>query len=173
MERADPPGFSLRLERDDYDVVGSTLSQLRACSALLGPSPDGRRHAAYTRWEIRWRYEHRLMEGRWSAVDVRVTAVVTRTLPRWSPVRSAEPSLAVEWARYLEALTLHEQGHLLIAAEAGRAVHEALLALAPCETREALDALAGETARAITARHRDEERAYDALTDHGATQGCV
>ena len=160
------------MRHDDYEVVGATLAQLRARMALLGPVRDGRRHAAYTAWELRWTYAHQPRPAGCGLTAVTVTTTVTRTLPRWSPIPSAAPGLPAEWARYLGALTLHEQGHLVIAAEAARAVHAALIGLPVCATRADLDALAQRTVRAITARHREDERTYDALTDHGATQGC-
>jgi predicted secreted Zn-dependent protease len=167
-----PAGFTIVVQADDYEVVGSTLAQLRAMAALLGPLRSGRRHAAYTAWELRWSYARRETPDGWRAAAVRVEARVTRTLPRWTPVRSADPSLPDAWARYLDALTLHEQGHVAIADEAGRAVHAALSDLPCCATRERLDALARSAARAVSSRYREEERAYDALTGHGATQGC-
>ncbi|MDO9021336.1 MAG: DUF922 domain-containing protein [Deltaproteobacteria bacterium] len=169
---ADPPGFSMVITDEPYEVVGATLHRLREVTTLLGPLRDGRRHAAYTAWELRWSYAHRVSPDGWQTTAVRVAVLVTRSLPRWSPVPSAEPGLLEAWARYLGALTLHEQGHVALAAEAGRAVLAALRALPPCAARDDLDALARETVHRLSERAREEERAYDALTDHGATQGC-
>lgn len=168
----DPPGFRLVVTDEPYEVVGATLRRLREVTSLLGPLREGRRHAAYTGWELRWSYAHRVSPEGWQTAAVRVAVLVTRSLPRWSPVPSAEPGLAEAWARYLDALTLHERGHVALAAEAGRAVLAALRGMPPCATRDGLDDLARETVHGLSERAREEERAYDALTDHGATQGC-
>lgn len=169
---SDPPGFALRVVDDDYDVVGTSLEQLRAMATLLGPVRAGLRHAAYTAWELRWSYARAARAAGCAVASATVAVTVTRTLPRWTPVASADPALRPAWERYRAALALHEEGHALIAAGAGRAVHAALLALPAQPSAAALDAAARDVVRSVSARYRDEERAYDALTDHGATQGC-
>ena len=160
------------LVTDDYEVIGATLTQLRERTALLGPLRFGRRHAAYTEWELRWSYAHRPYAEGWSTAAVSVVVTVTRSLPRWSPLPSAEAGLPAQWAEYLAALTLHEEGHVAIAREAGRAVRASLGALPPRATKRELDELARSTVTMVTEAHRAEERAYDEATGHGATQGC-
>ncbi|MFO0629883.1 MAG: hypothetical protein U0325_30220 [Polyangiales bacterium] len=64
-------------------------------------------------------------------------------------------------------------GHVLIGPDAGRAQYEALKGLPPCETREALDALAGETAARVSEEYRVLEIAYDAESETGRRRGCV
>ena len=160
------------LVQDDYEVIGATLTQLRERMALLGPLRAGRRHAAYTDWELRWSYAHRARAEGWDVGAVSVVVTVTRSLPRWSSLPSAEAGLDAAWAEYLAALTLHEEGHVAIARAAGRAVRAALETLPTCATRSELDALARRTVAAVTGAHRADERAYDGATGHGATQGC-
>jgi predicted secreted Zn-dependent protease len=168
-----PPGCSLLVVDDDYDVVGTTLEQLRAMASLLGPVRAGSRHAAYTAWALRWSYARASHARGYAVAAAQVAVTVTRTLPRWTPVAAADAGLAAAWERHRAALALHEQGHVDLAAQAGRAARAALLALPPCPSAEALDAAARAAVRAVGDRFRAEERAYDARTDHGATQGCA
>lgn len=165
-------GFSVVVRDERYDVTGSAVAQLKAMAALLGPGKGGERYVAYTAWELRWEYERAVGARGWCLAGAKVTTVATRTLPRWEPPRSADPAVVAEWEGYVEALAEHEDGHVLIGAEGGRALYEALKVLPPCATREALDALVAETAAAVSGEFRAMEVAYDAETGHGATQGC-
>lgn len=166
-------GYSVVVREERYEVTGSTLTQLRAMAALLGPGRGGERYVAYTAWELRWEYVRAVGARGWGLAGATVTTVATRTLPRWTPARTADPAEVEAWEGYVASLAEHEEGHVLIGAEAGRALYEALRALPPCATREALDELAGETAARVSEEFRALERAYDAETGHGATQGCA
>lgn len=166
-------GFSVVVRDERYEVTGATLAQLRAMAALLGPGKGGERYVAYTAWELRWEYARAVGDRGWAMAGATVTTVVTRTLPRWTPARSVDAAVVRQWEGYVASLAEHEEGHVLIGAEAGRALYEALKGLPACETREALDALAGETAARVSEEYRVLEIAYDAETGHGATQGCA
>jgi predicted secreted Zn-dependent protease len=93
-------------------------------------------------------------------------------VPRWRPPRSAPEALAAEWDRYLAAVEAHERGHVDIAIEAARTLLRELEALARFHDLKALRAAASEAAVAVIAAAHEEERAYDASSEHGALQGA-
>jgi predicted secreted Zn-dependent protease len=88
--------------RSYYAVVGSTAQQLRTVLGALGPVRGGRRFAAFTDWEVTWRYRHgedRDRGGR-SIRDVAVEVSICITLPRWRPPRLASAELVGAWNVY-------------------------------------------------------------------------
>lgn len=91
------------------------------------------------------------------------------TLPRWTPPPDTEPGLAAEWTRFIAALEKHEAGHKDISAKAGRDIVEQLRNLSgPCSQ---ISMRASDIARVIVDRADEQQKAYDAATRHGITQG--
>lgn len=146
-----------------YPITGATKDEIRRAIAVLGPLRGGIRYAAFTDWEVIYRV--RPLED--PRLTVAVSAVVR--MPELHAPRSISPEILEAWGRYIEALRCHEMGHVAIARAAGQALFEALLAL----PGDAAPARIDHVARASIAFAHAKERAYDAETRHGATQGAV
>jgi predicted secreted Zn-dependent protease len=156
-----------------YDIAGSSGSALRAAMERLGPKDPvtGTPYAGFTRWRIRWSYDYEAA-GSCSITDVRVVARIQITLPRWRGVRRADASLAREWLRFVAALRRHENGHAAIARAAARRIAGRLASLRVFRSCPRLERAADAAGARILDETRAAERAYDARTGHGDTQGA-
>ena len=163
--------ITVNVRRETFAVTGSTLGHLRRAVAMLAPRRAGAAHAAYTAWEVRWSYSPAIGEHGCRAADVRVDVDVVCTFPRWRPPSSAAGAVVDRWTAYLEALEVHEQGHVNLAVQAAVAVHEALQTLAVHPSASALQRAAEEVARGVLEDFCGREAAYDAATGQGAHQG--
>jgi predicted secreted Zn-dependent protease len=167
-----PAGLHVHTTRSSYPITGSTAAELRGAICLLGPTREGHTYGAFTDWRIDWWFEVAEEPEGLRVSAARVEAHVGVLVPRWRPPRSASPALAVEWERYIAAVEAHEQGHVDIAVEAARTLLRALEGLAGFADLKALRAAASEAAAAVIAAAHDEERAYDAGSEHGVSQGA-
>jgi predicted secreted Zn-dependent protease len=147
-----------------YAVGGTTPAQVRArLNARAPSSPDGCRCDAFTRWRFRWSWPGYGGAGcqlRRAVVSLHIDVV----FPRWTHPRTASAGLAAAWARYARALARHEQGHVDYAVARYPAVVRAIKR-ATCRSADA-------AAQAQLALIRKHDVAYDAATQHGATQGA-
>jgi predicted secreted Zn-dependent protease len=155
-----------------YDIHGRTIAELRADMRRLGPKVDGSSFVGETRSPMQWNWRTE-STGRASCSIREVTVSVNAqiTLPRWTPPADTEPGLATEWTRFITALEVHEAGHKDISAKAGRDIVDRLRGLSgPCSI---VSSRASDIARVIVDRASQEQRAYDAATRHGLTQGTA
>jgi predicted secreted Zn-dependent protease len=167
------PGVELRLVRATYAITGSTAEHLRAMIGGRGARRAEGRFPGYTDWLIDWTCEPRRADDVTRPGRVAVLVSATMTLPAWTPPAWAAPELVASWRAYLEALELHERGHVDIAVAAGRRMLDGLQALPGFASADLLqEGARGVAERAIRAARRAELE-YDAETRHGRTQGAV
>jgi predicted secreted Zn-dependent protease len=146
-----------------YAVGGATPAQIRArLNARAPASPDGFHGDAFTRWSFRWSWPGSGNSCRLRQATVRLQIVVS--FPRWTHPQTATAAVAAAWARYARALARHEQGHVDFARAHYPAVVRAIKG-ATCATANA----AAERQLNVIRRH---DVSYDAVTQHGATQGA-
>ena len=147
-----------------YLVGGTTADQVRARIDKRRPAaPDGSHFDAYTHWEYRWNWPG-YGSSRCTLSQARVTVEVTVSFPRWTHPNGAAAGLTAAWARYSKALARHEKGHVDYAVARYPAVVRAI------KTSTCAHADAAATAQLNLIRKHDV--AYDASTQHGATQGA-
>ena len=159
------------VDRSSYPVAGSTALALRAVIGALGPTRHGETFAAFTDWEVEWSYAVTPGPGGVQVAGVRVKVHARVVVPRWRPPRSAPQALVAAWQRYTDAIEVHERGHVNLAVEAGRTVLGHLEALPACAGAQALKQAVEAAAEAAIAAAREQERRYDEVSGHGATQG--
>ena len=152
-----------------YDVEGQTIAELRQSLDARGPEDDSGRHAAYTKWIVRWAFDYDRAETTCALKNVRATLEVTYTFPRW-PGETAE--LRERWQQYLEALRTHEKGHTQNGIDAARLLVTGIRALPPAGDCDTAGARANQRAREEIELARALDREYDEETRHGATQGA-
>jgi predicted secreted Zn-dependent protease len=165
-----PPGVMGRTTVFYYDVHGSTFAELRADMRRLGPKIDGSNFVGETRSPMLWSWRTQSTSaGGCSIRTITVSVNAQITLPRWSPPSDTEPGLVTEWKRFLAVLETHEAGHKDISAKAGREIVERLRDMSGVCSQ--ISVRADEIARVIVERANGEQKAYDASTRHGLTQG--
>lgn len=168
-----PAGPAVSVDTVYYDIRGSTANQLRGQMDRLGPETEGGRFDASTEWHIQWTYTYARSAASCALQEPQVDVQVTYTLPRWNPPADAPRSLADRWHAYVAALQVHEDGHRDIGIAAGEEVLRTLGELPAEATCPAMGRVANGAANQIITRHQAEERGYDRLTNHGATQGAT
>jgi predicted secreted Zn-dependent protease len=150
-----------------YDVEG------RDQGSLLGSvnAHSGGQHG-YATWFLSYQFQTRSMPGGCGVGSLTTKLELKVRLPRWSPPPDAAPGLASSWQRYLNALLVHENGHLQTGRdfEAGFKRAAASLSAPNCGAVSAALRASFET---LLSQAQQRDRDYDAQTSHGATQGAV
>jgi predicted secreted Zn-dependent protease len=168
------PGFTVSTRAVYYRITGRTAAELRAQMNRRGPLDyfTGKRYDAFVNWSFSWWYHDRVRAGECRITSAEVLVELKYTDPRWLRPRNVSTALAGSWNRYLKALHIHEQGHGAIAVGVGRKLHAGIRALAPRRSCQKLEAAADVLGAGTLERANKLEAAYDARTDHGATQGA-
>lgn len=164
----------LRLNNVYYTVAGDTAEDLWA--DVLARSPieqHGRKHVAYTRWQVNWRFwwQNNGESCDISKVDTRLD--VTYTLPRLETSPGIPDAVGERWERYYAALVEHEQGHKDLGVKAAREIEQRLSAMGPRDDCRQLELDANTMATKVIERYREMEQAYDRSTNHGLNTGVV
>jgi predicted secreted Zn-dependent protease len=162
----------MRIVETTYPVLGASLDELARAIGMLAPTRAGTRFAAYTDWTVSWRYRGVAAPGGFAVAELEVDAVATVTLPRWRPLRSVAPAVVARWTCFVDALRRHEAGHLAVVARTEDAVRAAIADVAAEPDLESLAHAVDAAAREVVRRAREEDRAYDEETRHGAAQGA-
>lgn len=155
-----------------YDVHGRTVADLRADMRRVGPKIADSSFVGETRSPMRWSWRTESTGASGCTIrDVTVSVNAQVTLPRWTPPADTEPGLAAEWTRFIAALETHEAGHKDISAKAGSDIVDRLRGLSGLCSQ--IGTRANDLAREIVDRASSAQKAYDAFTRHGLTQGTA
>ena len=147
-----------------YDITGTTESELRGQLDALSPLGDANfKGDATTNWRINWNWPG-YGTSDCDLTHAEVTYSIQVTMPRWSSPADADPQLVSKWNSYIEALALHEKGHVDFVVKNYKSV-ETVIQNASCETAE-------DAAQAALEPIRQMDIDNDAETGHGATQGA-
>ena len=156
-----------------YDVRGTTIEELRHEVYSRGPyDSTGQRFAGWAEWRIRWWYDREQVPQGCKVSRAVTETDIEYTLPRWVDAANAPEELRETWNRFVEALTVHEQGHGDLARALAAEIEFAIRNLPPEPTCEELDRKVNELANRMILEDRTQE-AYDLATGHGQTQGAV
>src|SRR5574337_2123146 len=169
------PAAALEVIRDNqtYMVKGDNPEAIRASLDHLGPvdPATSRRFDAFTRWNLEWRFD---AHNSWQGCEISrvwTQLKVTMVMPRHGSPSSLPDPLRHEWARYLQRLALHEEGHVRIPFDAARDIEIAPNRLQRSDCA-ALEREANRIGNEILQRARSAEQGYDLQTDYGRTQGA-
>lgn len=170
---AAPAAVQIEDHVEHYSIDGATPADLRRELNAKGPmGSGGRRFDGYTRWYVSWQYRYNRTDGGCAIGSVSTHVKVTMTLPRWSSPSRGDDATRQQWARYLSALELHEQGHRRHGIDAGHEVDRAIAAMPPAAHCDALGAAANALGASILKKYNQRDLDYDRDTQHGATQGA-
>lgn len=151
--------------RKSYRVQGNAALEVR--SALKTKGPGG--WDAYTYWHVDWRYVYQPSAGRCSIGEVATQLTITVTMPVLDTDNAA---LKAAFAQYLVHLQAHEDGHAENGRRAARKIDAAIVDLTAA-TCDELGRVANALGHRIIEETAAADKAYDAATDHGRTQGAI
>ena len=159
-------------KREYYDIRGRSESELKSELNSKGVY-DGRMNDAYTKWYVRWNYGYQSGPDGCSLKEVRTSADINIKLPRWKNENDGPADVREKWSRFIKALEEHENGHLDFGVKTATEIDEALLHMPAYPDCEQMGNAANDKANEILGKYLAEEKAYDAQTNHGVTQGAV
>lgn len=148
-----------------YDIEGDDEDELREQMDDLSPTgADGFDAGdAFADWSFRWTWPG-YGESDCDLSEAKVTLDIEVVFPRWEPDEDADPELVEKWNEYIEALAIHEKGHVDYVLEREDDVLEAIQD-ATCDT-------ADDAATEVLDEIRQHDLDYDEETNHGETQGA-
>ena len=165
---------TLKIKYDYYDIAGQTAAELREEMNRNGVLwTNGNIYDAYTGWDVKWNYRYRITDTDCSISAVTTTLYVEFRLPRWVNYDSGPSALMKKWDAYIQSLRRHENGHKDFGIQAAIEIEQSIAELDPAVTCDALAKTANELGRRILSEYAAKERAYDARTNFGETQGAV
>ena len=150
-----------------YTIWGATEAAIRSSLDRRGPG----RFDASTRWAVSYRYRFGVQGGRCVVTSAAVETRIAYLYPRWRVAASAASALRVRWNRHLASLRVHEAGHGRNGRTTGVQAEAALRRVSTSSCATIRQAIVRTVAREI-ARGQAADRAYDARTGHGASQGA-
>ncbi len=166
-------GFRMTTRQTHYDLQGNSIQALQAEKNEKGPLDNGKRFFANTHWELRWSYRYEQKGGGSVITTLSVTADIHYTMPRRVLPPGETDHVAQQWARFIGALTTHEQGHAENGAQHGKALYALLRKPRVfASVQELKDFVATEGAKCL-AEAKAADVAYDGRTEHGEKQGAT
>ena len=133
-------------------------------------SPDGYWAGTRFRWHADWDYR---LSGKCRLTAASVSVRTVMTLPRWSIPADAPTYVVTRWKRFIEALTLHEDGHVAQGIQTGNEILVALKTVPGAATCKRLVSVLQRTFERSKELGEARNTEYDRVTDHGRTQGAV
>jgi predicted secreted Zn-dependent protease len=159
---------------DYYEVCGSCEKDLQCEMNQKGIKwDDGKKYDSVTTWKVKWDYGYDRAPQTCSADSFRVTVEILFRLPKWTRTGDAPQQLVDKWDSYMKNLVMHENGHRDMAVEAAADLSRSVAELPPAPTCVELDREVQNLCRARLKKLKEEEKEYDAITNHGYAQGAV
>ena len=159
-----------------YRIYGNNSdqieSQVRQCAPTTNGS-DGAEFAAETSYSLNAQYNWAEdSSGYCRVTGAKVGLHINMILPQWQPNADSEAGLAVSWQTYINNLTTHENGHVAIDKQYAAQLLNDLQAFPAGDCASIADSLKTKVNADIAALDAAND-AYDAATNHGATQGAI
>jgi predicted secreted Zn-dependent protease len=157
-----------------YEITGDCENDLQTQLRQNGVRwSDGKTYDSLTSWHVTWDYGYDRTSDACSADSFRATVEITFRYPRWVTAGNAPDRLVEKWDGYLQNLIRHEEGHRDMAVEASAEFSRAVAALPPAPTCAELDRDVRDLSLVFMKKLNADQKEYDAVTSHGATQGAV
>lgn len=161
--------MTIETRSDFYEVSGNDAQ------ALVSSMKQQRYldHNFFTKWHVYWDYEFLTKNEERLLQSFSTRVHILYTFPKWVRPKGANPKLANEWKRYMEATTVHERGHSALATSAAKEMVRLIKSKKwSAATRSELQASIDKECQAIVEQYKLREINYDKETDHGRTQGA-
>jgi predicted secreted Zn-dependent protease len=154
-----------------YEITGLTAKALWDSIQQHGPQQSGGRYAAHTDVQNEWRFRFAPVADACVILEATVRTRITMQLPNWKPPRKADRELIQKWNSFLQALSLHEQGHADLGRDAANAIQKALMEVTTPSCTD-INAAANTAAERVDLEFGERARKYDEETQYGRTQGA-
>ena len=157
-----------------YGASGSEVrSQIQACAPRQQSGDSAAEFTAQTGYYISWQYDYTMRsDGTCTVMNPRVGVHIAMILPDWQAGSTASPTFASSWRTFIANLTTHENGHVELDKQYARTMLTELQSFpaSSCDTiRQSVNAAMQNNIVQLNIANDK----YDALTNHGATQGAV
>lgn len=168
-------GFKQIIDQpQQYIVYGYSANQIRSeinqCSPL---SAGGSEYDAQTNWQLRYSYSwYTKSNGKCALQNVGVIVHITFMYPQWTNNAYAVPGLSSQWQKYIDNLTVHEQGHENLALQYANTLFSGLQNYPDTDCSNIHQSVNTYGDNEIASLNQSEAN-YDVQTKHGATQGAT
>ncbi|MEK6247626.1 MAG: DUF922 domain-containing Zn-dependent protease, partial [Planctomycetales bacterium] len=159
-----------RVVRSDiYMVAGESLSAVEASMIKRRPFDQ----FAYAQWHIDWNYSVLIKPEEYRLTEFDVLVQARLMLPQWDIPDSALKQTKEEWKRFMDAVILHENGHVDIGLQAANEMRKVIASRDwVAADKKALNKAVNAACQDILEKYQKKEIEYDDLTDHRRTQGA-
>lgn len=163
------------IEKYDYYEVGGCCEKDIQCDLKQKCITwnDGKKYDSVTSWKVKWDYGYDRAPATCSVDSFKVTVAISFRFPKWSRPGGAPQNLIDKWDSYMKNLVTHENGHRDMAVEAAEELSRAVADLPPALTCTEIDREVQKLSSVRMMKLKEEEKEYDAATNHGYTQGAV
>ena len=167
LTTANPGLTTITDQPETYTIYGNTMNDIRSQIMRCAPGANGNVSAeftAQTAYNLVWNYSMVTTDS-CHLTDVRVGLRIKMSLPNWQAGTSVTPGLTTRWQTFITNLLTHENGHAALDTQyAEKMVND--LNGADCSNAKNI------TDTDVAALNAAND-AYDATTNHGATQGAI
>lgn len=163
------------IEKYDYYEVGGCCEKDIQCDLKQKCIRwnDGKKYDSVASWKVKWDYGYDRAPGTCSVDSFKVTVAISFRFPKWSRPDDAPQKLVDKWDSYMKNLVTHENGHRDMAVEAAAELSSAVANLPTAPTCAEIDRQVQKLSSARLMKLKEDEKEYDAVTNHGVTQGAV
>ncbi|MGI0479967.1 DUF922 domain-containing Zn-dependent protease [Geminocystis sp. CENA526] len=165
---------AINISTNYYNVRGKTVPEI--AQSLYNDSPiiyQGKKYHAYTSWNVKWNFNWYQYPRYCQITSVKTTVDVKYTLPKLITYASLSSAVKQKWDRYYKALIYHEEGHKNFGVNSALNIEKSILNMGKRNSCPQLEKDANIIANNVIKRSIEQEKEYDRITNHGATQGAV
>jgi len=157
-----------------YDIQGGCQKDLQCQMRQKGVTlMNGKKYDSSTSWHVKWDYGYNRSAMTCSPDSFRVVVEIVFRYPKWVPTDDAPRPLVDKWDGFMQRLVTHENGHRDLAVEAAADLARIVANLPPASTCDDLDHQVQALSKARMSKLDADQKVYDAVTNHGYTQGAV
>lgn len=159
-------------KHENYNFTATNLQEVSLALIKLGPKDkDGHSFSAKTAYRFLLNYKLKKSNNLCQIDRINTEVIITYRMPELQNISNLSPELSKYWNEYLNKLSVHEQGHAKIAADAAFALDKAVSALPPSSDCKILIQDIINTTNLINKHSHNINAEYDNQTGHGYTQG--
>ena len=175
--RGAPAGLSTQYDQPShYQIHGNDVDELSAQMAACAPSLSAglpAEFASETSYNLTWQYGYVAVDGQHCAVtNPKVGLHINMVLPDWQQSSAAANGFAPSWQSFITSLVTHENGHVALDKQYAATLLSDVQNQPPMDCSSIVSTVQAIAEHDVTLLNQANDN-YDALTDHGATQGAL
>lgn len=163
---------AVNIKKKYYSVVGFSENEIRKSMNKQRKKYTGANYDAYTKWDVRWDYRWKKLNGICKIFKINTKVDVTFILPKLLNKNKINNILLKKWERYKKASIKHEYGHRDFGVNSAKKIEEILMKMTSSNCKN-LEKKANKKAKNIINQFVQKEIEYDKKTTHGINDGAV